>query len=772
MIGLFMLTGAMENSMLQNALRLRRAGKLAEAAQIYSDILRSEPKHFEALHALGIVRYQCGQLDEAERLMGEAVSVNPYAADALYNRGCLLQRLNRLDEALASFDRAIEIRPDYVEALSNRANMLVRFGRANEALSDFERVTASKPDVAQVWNNQAAALIALNRMDEALSCYDRAVALKPDYASAWNDRGAALMTLNREQEALLSFDKALQIEPGNAQALVRRADLLLLLKRNEEAIQAYAKHLAIRPDNAEAWNGRGIASVNLKRHADALTAFDKALSLDRNNADAWNNRANVLFELKRFSEAARDYEKALALMPTLPYGRGYLAQCRFRSCDWHNLEEDREQLAAGVRARQRMIDPLGNLAISRSPQDQLDCARIYMADEPKVTPLWQGERYTHDRIRVAYLSADFRTHAVAFLVAGVFEHHDRSRFETIGISFGMGAESDMRKRIEKGVEHFYDVGTTSDGEVAALLKRLEVDIAVDLMGFTDGCRPGILAHRPAPIQVNFLGFPGTMGADHIHYIVADRVIIPEAQRKFYHEQVVYLPDTYQANDAKRPVAERTPTRAEAGLPETGFVFCCFNNNFKIMPDIFDIWMRLLRNVEGSVLWLLEDHATVAGNLRREAEARGVAPARLIFAPRAAPDEHLARQRLADLFIDTSPYTAHTTGSDALRVGLPIVTHLGPTFAARVASSLLQAVGMPELVTRSFEEYEALALRLARDPAALAAVKAKLARNSRTYPLLDTARFTRNLESAFTGMQERHRQGLPPESFAVAPARQP
>src|SRR5258705_2129930 len=392
-----------------------------------------------------------------------------------------------------------------------------------------------------------------------------------------------------------------------------------------------------------------------------------------------------------------------------------------------------------------------------------------MADEGRVPPLLRGERYSHEPLRVASLTADFRPHPVAFLIAGVFEHHDKSRFETSGISFGPGTESEIHARIAAGFEHFFDVRSMHDADVAALLKRMEIDIAVDLMAFTEGCRPAILAQRPAPIQVNFLGFPGTMGAAHMDYILADRVLIPDDQQRFYAEAVAYLPDTYQANDSKRRVAQQTPTRAEAGLPDSAFVFCCFNNNYKIMPEMFDIWMRLLQKVEGSVLWLLQGNATAAANLRTQAQGRGVAPDRLVFAARTSPAEHLARQRLGDLFLDTSPYTAHTTCSDALWVGLPVVTFLGPTFAARVAASLLHAVGLPELATASPGEYESLALHLARDAGALSAIKAKLARNRTTHALFDTARFTRNLEKAFTRMVERHQNAIAPQSFAVEDA---
>jgi protein O-GlcNAc transferase len=722
----------MNDSVLQNAADLRRAGKLAEAAQLYTDILRRDPRHFEALHGLGILHYQSGRLEEAERLIREAILVNPGAADALYNRASLLLRMNRFEDALQCFDRAIATRPDYAEALGNRGSVLMRMGRAAEGLRDFERLVALRPNLPPAWTNHAGALLALNRPIEALVSYDRALAL----------------------------------DPKNTEALYRRADLLLWLKRHSEAVLAYDAFLATEPNHAQAWNMRGVALVELRRQSDALVSFERAVKANPSDADAWNNRANVLFELKRFEEAGHDYERALKLAPDLAYVEGFLIQSRLRVCNWQHLEADRQKLTASLRAGKRIIDPQGNLPISRSPEDQLQCARIFMADEAMGSQPWRQGGYAHDRIRVAYLTADFRPHPVAFLIAGVFEHHDKNRFETIGISFGPGTETDIHKRITGAFEHFHDVRNAGDADVAALLKRREVDIAVDLMAFTEGCRPGILAQRPAPVQVNFLGFPGTSGAAHIDYIMADHVLIPESERRYYSEQVVYLPDTYQANDSKRRIAETVPMRAEEGLPMGAFVFCCFNNNYKITPDMFDIWMRLLRDVEGSVLWLLEDSVAAAANLRKEAQIRGITPQRLIFARRTTPTEHLARQRLADLFLDTSPYTAHTTCSDALWGGLPVVTFLGPTFAARVAGSLLMATGLPELVTVSPAQYEQLALRLAQNRSELTAVKAKLEANRDSCALFDTARFTRNLERAFGQMIDRQRAGLAPESFAV------
>jgi protein O-GlcNAc transferase len=412
--------------------------------------------------------------------------------------------------------------------------------------------------------------------------------------------------------------------------------------------------------------------------------------------------------------------------------------------------------------------PFENVAVSGSPRDQLECARLWIGDTcpARATPLWSGQRYRHDRIRLAYLSADFHEHAIAYLVAGLFEQHDRTRFDTIGISFCPDRDSEIRTRLKSSVGRFIDVRNKTDLEAAALLRDMEVDVAVDLTGLTGGSRPGMLALRPAPIQVNYLGYPGTMGADYIDYVIADRTVIPESDRPHYSEKVVYLPDTYAAADSRRRIADPTTSRAEAGLPETGFVFCSFNNSYKITPCMFDIWMRLLREIDGSVLWLLAADEAAVANLRREASARGVAADRLVFAQRTPVADHLARHALADLFLDTLPYNAHTTASDALWAGLPLVTCPGSTFAGRVAASLLNAVGLPEFVTHSLEDYAALALRLARDCDFLTATKSKLAQNRGTHPLFDTARFTRNIEAAYERMWALFQNGEPAAGFDV------
>jgi predicted O-linked N-acetylglucosamine transferase (SPINDLY family) len=760
----------MSETLLESALRLQRAGRLAEAAEIYAQVLRSEPRHFDALHGLGIIRYQTGRLEEAERLIGEAAEVNPNAANAFYNRACLLQRLNRLDEALACFDRAVAIKPDYIEALVNRSMVLSTLKRHDAAFASLDAVVALRPNIAEAWNNRGAAAFALGRLDEALASYDRATALKPEYAEGWKNRAIALLLLQRVDEALSAFDRASALAPRDADIQRRRADLLFQLNRAGDAARAYESYLALKPDDAPAWNRRGRALQQERRLPEALACYDKAIALAPGDMSARLDRANLLFEIERFDDAGNDYQIVRDGDPNCPaYVTGYMTLCRLHGCDWSRLKDERERIGALVGAGQFVLDPIGNILLFDSPEKQLAFARVWATQKylAAPVPLWKGEVYPHDKIRVAYLSADFRTHATALLMAGVFEAHDRSRFETTAISFGANDNSPMRARLEAGFDRFIDVRNVGDAEVAEQLRRAEIDIAIDLKGYTQEGRPGILAFRPVPIQAQYLGYPGTMAAEYYDYVIADRFVIPEEHRPYFTEQVAYLPDTYQCNDKKRAVGPRTPTRAEFGLPESGFVFCCFNNNQKILPEMFDVWMRVLRQVDNSVLWLLQDNLAVVRNLSREAIVRGVAPERLVFAKRCMPPDHLARQRLADLFLDTLPYNAHTTCSDALWVGLPVLTALGECFAGRVAASLLSALGVPELIARSLEEYESLALKLARDRTALAAIREEVTRHRDTHPLFDTVRFTRNLEAAYVTMWERQQRGERPRTFAVS-----
>ena len=789
---------------LEQALALNRHGQVEQAEALLRRLVAQMPTEVDAWYWLGVVQAQQGRNEEAVASYDRALALQPTHVEALNKRGNALRGLQVPEEALASYDRALALDPDHESALYNRGNALLELKQPVAALTSFDRVLALRPDDAGALSDRGNALLVLDRPQEALASYDRALALQPDYAVALynrgnvllalerpadalenydralglapdlieghSNRGDALLQLKRPEDALASYDGALALRPDFAPAVFNRGNALLTLGRTEEALVSYDRALELRPDHAEALCNRGNVLQALKRHLDALASYGRAIAQRPDFADALAQRGAALIYLGRFEEAKKDLERAVALDPGLRFGKGMLLHVRMLCCDWTAFDDRSTEVVSAVRRGEPSAEPWFFLGISDSAEDQEVCARAYVAEQFPVppTPLWHGERYAHDRIRVAYLSTDFREHALAYLTAGLFERHDRKRFETIAISSGSCAPSAMRSRLQAAFEHFIDVRQLGDRGLARLLRELEIDIAVDLNGFTTDARTGVLALRFAPIQVNYLGFPGTMGADYIDYIIGDRFVVPPGDDALYAEKVVRMPDTYQVNDRDRQIAGRTPTRKEAGLPQAGFVFCCFNNSFKITPVVFDAWMRLLHRVEGGVLWLVGGTASVEANLRREAAVHGVDPARLVFAARVRYAEYLARYRLADLFLDTLPYNAHTTASDALWAGLPVLTCTGTTFAGRVAGSLLNAAGLPELVTRSREDYEALALKLATTPAMLSAIRARLADNRLTCPLFDTNRFRRHIESAYTTMWERQQRGEPPASFAVAP----
>jgi predicted O-linked N-acetylglucosamine transferase (SPINDLY family) len=781
-----------------------RQGSSLEAVELITKAIAIKPDFAEAHSNLGVTLRYLQRYEEALISYDKAITLKPDYAEAHNNRGVGLQDLKRLDEAVASYDKAIALRPDYAEAHYNRGNGLQQLKRHGEAIASYDKAITLKPDYAEAYNNRGTALQELNRPAEAVASYDAAIALKPAYAEAHYNRGYNLQDLNRHEDAVASYDKAIALKPGYAEAYYNRGNGLQQLKRHEEAVVSYAKAIALRPDYAEAHNNLGNALQYLKRDEEAVASYDKAIALKPNYAEAYNNRGNALqhlecseeavascdkaialkpdyaeahynrgnalLDLKRPEEAVASYDRVLSIEPDHRYSLSGILDVAQRICDWPRAARLSESLKECVMDKAQIITPFVLLGNCDDPWLHLQCARKYIRN--KVTtqprPFWDGTVWRHERIRIAYLSADFWEHATAFLIAGLLESHDRSRFEVIGVSFGRDDHGDMRTRLVGAFDQFHEVGSETDLEVAKLLHELEIDIAIDLKGYTRDARPEILAHRPAPIQVSYLGYPGTMGAEFIDYVIADQIVLPFDQQPFYTERIVHLPECYQVNDCSRRTSEHTPTRREVGLPDQGFVFCCFNANYKITAPVFDVWMRLLGAVEDSVLWLLGDSAPAKQNLRREAIARGVNPARLVFADRRPAEEHLARHRLADLFLDTLPVNAHTTASDALWAGLPILTCRGEAFAGRVAASLLDAVGLAQLVTDSLQSYEALALRLATDAALLGRLRGKLAKNRLSYPLFDTDRFRCHIEFAYVKMWELWQRGERPRSFGVEP----
>jgi predicted O-linked N-acetylglucosamine transferase (SPINDLY family) len=669
----------------------------------------------------------------------------------------MLRRLRRPDEALACCTEILRSTPNDVEALHLRARASLDAARPEAALEDLDRALQLQPAAPAILLNRGNVLFQLERVGEALASYQRSLELSPGNAEAHFNSGNALLSLKRYDEALRSYDEAIAVSADFAKAHYYRGNALRRLKRPEESLASYARALHIDPCYAEAVCGIGNAQRDLNQVLEALAHYDQALQLDPQCAEAAIVCLERLFEA--VPDCAAEYNYALGMM----------LHARLMCCDWRDYEPMTAALVVGVNRGRRVTQPSLFTAASESLQAQLQCARMFVEDNwsAVAVPSWSGTHYAHERIRLAYISADFREHPVSLLMTGVFETHDRERFDVIAISLRAEEASATGRRVKAAFDRFIDVTKSSDQEVASLLRQLEIDVAVDLTGYTDGCRPGIFAHRAAPVQVNYLGYPGTLAAPYIDYLIADDIVVPAADKAYYTEKIVYLPHCYQPNDAKRTIAEHTPIRTECGLPERGFVFCCFNSHFKITPTMFDVWMRLVRANEGSVLWLAQGRDSAMRNLRQEAITRGIAEERLVFAPRL-PDlqNHLARYRLADLFLDTLPFNAHTTASDALWAGLPVLTCRGRSMAARVASSLLTAIDLPELISSSVPDYETRALRLAATPALLAQLRARLAHNRTTHPLFDADGFRKHLEAAYTTMWQRSLRGHAPESFAV------
>ncbi len=720
---------------LRRAVSAMQVGQADAAERLFKQVLQGAPNHLGALNLFGLFLTNRGRFDEAERYIQTALKTGPASEATLYNYGVILKALKRPKEALEKFSQALQI----------------------------------NASVADTWNNRGTVFNDLKRYREALADFDRAIAINANFADAFVNKGNTLAELRSYGEALAAHDRALALNSKLPTAWLGRAKVLFEFKQYDDALAACGHALTLKPDLAEAWLGRGNVFHGTGRYDDALAAYNRAVALKSDLAFGWLGRGNVLADTRHHAHAVAAYDRALALDRDLDYAPGARILSKMMICDWADLDAETGPLLTKLRDGKLPSAPFPLLATAASAADQLQCARRHLQDRPVFPPLWRGEAYVHDRIRVAYLSADFYEHATASLLTGLFERHDRSRFEVTGLSFGPNTDSPLRHRIEGAFERFVDVRDKSEQEMAELIRTLEIDITVDLMGFTKNNRLGVLARRPAPIQVNYLGYIGSVGADFIDYVIADETALPFNQQQYFAEKIIHLPDCFLVTDNRQEITPHTPSREEAGLPPDGFAFCSFNNSYKLAKPVFGVWMRLLGAVPGSVLWLAEANPDMAVNLRREAQRCGIAPERLVFAPHVPLAQHLARQRLAGLFLDTVPYNAGATGAAALWSGVPLLAVLGQTFVGRMAASMLHAVGLPELVTHNLEEYEALALKLAREPGLLSSIRQKLHDNLRVTPLFDTDRFRRKLEEAYSTMVDIQQRGEPARSFRVEPA---
>ena len=605
------------------------------------------------------------------------------------------------------------------------------------------------------------------RLEDAVKIIGESLQIDPNQTNALNNRGNALRDLKRLDEALESFDHAIALKPDFAEAHSNRGNTLLDHKRLDEALISYDRAIALKPNFADPYSNRGFILNELKRLDEALISLDRAITLNPNNANAHANRGVTLKFLKRLDEALVSFERANSLNPDMDFVLGELSYTKRSLFIWNNHQKHLNELINKINNGNIVSHPLQMLSLVDDSLIHRRTSEIYVKEKyPKrniKTKINRNNR--HERIRIGYFSGDFRNHPVSYLTAELYEIHDRNKFEVYAFSYGPDAKDEMHLRIQTGVDHFHDIREMSDKDAAILARSVEIDIAIDLGGFTRDSRTGIFAMSAAPIQLSYIGYLGTMGASYYDYLLADQTIIPENNKEYYSEKIVYLP-SYQVNDSKKCIPDAIFTREDIGLPEEGFVFCCFNNTYKITPTTFDGWARILKQVEGSVLLLLEDNKTAKINLTRESVRKGIHPNRLIFGKRLPMTEYLARYRITDLFLDTLPYNAGTTASDALRMGLPVLSCIGNSFASRVGASLLNAVNLPELITTTQEQYESLAIQLALHPEKLKIIKDKLINNLPTAPLYDTPLFTRHLESAYLTMYDRYQHGLDPDHIYV------
>ena len=787
---------AQADQQLRDGWALHRQGRLEAAAERYRAALLSNPNHVEALHLLGVVSLQLGRAQQGVDLIGRAIALKPNHADALSNLGNGYRALGRPSDAVAAYDSAISARPGLLEAYANRGLAFLDLDRPADALASFEQALALKPDHAMSHCNRGNALQALKRPEEALASFDRAIALQPSLIEAHGNRanalleldrasealevgdhviasspgasigyaarGLALIALRRLHEALASLDAALRIDPRDASTQIARGHVLLDLHRAEEALAAFDSVLHLGRDAADDHLNRAHALGALGRREEALESVDRAIARDAESMNAYLFRANLFADLKRTGDAAQDYE--LLARRGAQFALGKFLQIKAKTADWRDRQEWLDRLVEEVKQGKRSSTPFGVLSLLDDPELHLQLAQLYATGAQPVTSLVQNAiPSTNERLRIGYFSSDLRDHPVGHLIGGAFAKHDRARFEVFAFSFG-GKGDAWTDRLRANVDDFFDVTDKSTEEIVRAARAASMDVAIDLNGYTKDSRPGIFATRVAAIQISYLGYLGTMGADFMDYLIADPVLIPPEERGWYAEKIIYLP-WYQANDESANAPAGAPSRAEHALPENAFVFASFNGPYKITPDVFGAWMRVLTRRPGSVLWLYAGAGETQRNLLDEAAEAGIGADRIVFAPRLDRASHLARQQLADLVLDTFPYNGGATTSNALRAGVPVLTLQGRSFASRMSASLLTALSLRELVTDDVKAYEDAAVHLATHPEVLTALRRKVS-EARSADLFDADAIARHLESAYIAAVEQARAGLAPKDIVI------
>ena len=746
---------------------LRDLDRYDEAILSYKKAISFDSNFVEVYFNLGAVFQKLNQLDNAVDFYKLAIKIKLDYPEAHNNLGVAYKDLKEFDLAIKSYQMAIKIKPDYAEAHNNIGIVFRELGKLDAAVKSHEIALKLIPNYAEAHNNLGIILLENKELEQAIEKFKKALAIDNNFIEAYNNLGSAFMELHQFDSASENFHKALSINPSHAEAHNNLGSLLMRLGQLNEAVECFQKSIQINPKSEYAHNNLGLAYSNLANLEGSKKCFEEAISINPNYFDAFANYANLLTDFDKLDEALKTYERAYEINPNADYMLGNILHTKMHLCIWNKYSHQINDLQNKVNEGKKVISPFQLMALIDDPELQGKASIIYAQDKyPKNTLLPKMDHYPkHKKIRIGYFSADFREHPVAFLTAELYEIHDRSQFEVHAFSYGPDTQDEMYLRIKAGVDHFHDVRSMSHKEIAALSRTLEIDIAVDLSGTTQNSKTEVFAMLSAPIQTSYIGWLGTMGADYYDYLIAAEGMIPKNNQKYFSEKIVYLP-SYQVNDSKESLPEPSLSKKDLGLPKDSFVFCCFNNTYKITPIVFDSWARILKRVEKSVMMIYVTNKLAQNNLIKEISSRGVNPDRLYFGEKLHRDKYLDRYRLADLFLDTFPYNAGTTASDALKMGLPILTLNGNSFNSREASNIVSAVNMPEMIVESQNEYESLAVELATNPKKFKVVKDKLVDNLPNAPLYNTPLFAKNIESAYKTMFERYHQGLDPDHIYI------
>ena len=722
------------HSNLVRAFDLLKKNDFINAKLIYENILVVDKKNFDALFFLAVILINFKNYKKARDLLEQVVSIKPNSADAYNNIGICLEKSNDLDGAIKNYNLAIDNRPNFAEAHNNIGVVFQKLRNFDQAILQYKKAISYKNLYLDPYINLANIFKETKQFEEAIKNYDLAINLNPKLAEVYNNKGNALKEIRKFEEAIKNYDLAINLNPKLA----------------------------------EVYNNKGNALKEIRKFEEAIKNYDLEINLNPNFANAYFNTATALQDIKNFENAVLYFEKALLLNKEIPFCKGHLLHAKMLCCNWSGLNELYKEIYNDVEKNRFSATPFGYQAICDDESNLQKCAQLYSSKRfPEIkNNLFSKKISKNKKIKIGYLCGEFREQATSILMTEVWEKHNKEDFEIIAFDSGWDDKSLRRNRIIKAFDKFIDISKVSDFDAAKLIHKEQIDILINLNGFFGTGRPVVFSYRPAGIQINYLGFPGTIGSKYIDYILCDKTVVPLESKKFYNEKIIYFPDSYQANDTKRNISDKKFLREELSLPKKSFVFCCFNNNYKITPNMFDVWARLLKKIDNSVLWLIEGNSEATENLKKEAKIRNIDASRLIFAKRMKLEDHLARHKNADLFLDTLPYNAHTTASDSLWAGLPVLTCLGKAFPGRVAASLLRSLDLPELITYSENEYVAKAEELALNPERLRVIKNKLDTNKFSQPLFNAELFCRSLESAFKIIFEKYSLGLETEDISL------